>query len=142
MSVWVRPSTAPMIIETIATPHSTPRHSQCDDWKPTASTRRIPPNAATLVQAAMNAVTGVGAPWYTSGVQVWNGPTEPLNSGPTTSTPNPPNSKASERSVPAAALAMSASRTEPANPYSNARPYRKNAEANAPSRKYLTAASW
>src|SRR3954453_21976984 len=31
------------------------------------------PNAATLVQAAMKAVTGVGAPWYTSGVQEWKG---------------------------------------------------------------------
>ena len=30
---------------------------------PTYSTRRIAPNAATFVQDAMNAVTGVGAPW-------------------------------------------------------------------------------
>ena len=67
----------------------------------------MPPNAATFVQAAMNAVTGVGAPWYTSGVQVWNGPTEPLNSRPTTSRPRPANSSVSDRSDPAAAAAMS-----------------------------------
>ena len=32
--------------------------------------------------------------------------------------------------------------TVPANPYSRAMPNRKNAEANAPSRKYFSAASW
>src|SRR3977135_1937768 len=116
MSVWVRPSTAPITIDTMATVHSTPFHSQLVEPKATLSTPRIPPNAATLVQAAMNAVTGVGAPWYTSGVQVWNGPTEPLNSRPTTSRPSPTNSMVSERAVPPAALAMSASRTEPAYP--------------------------
>ena len=62
-SVWVRPKMAPMAMETIATAHSTPRHSHWVDWKATVSTRRMPPNAATFVHAAMNAVTGVGAPW-------------------------------------------------------------------------------
>mgnify|MGYP001059674074 CR=1 FL=1 len=37
-------------------------------------------NAAVLVATAMNAVTGVGAPWYTSGVQTWNGTAAALNS--------------------------------------------------------------
>ena len=62
-SVCVRPSTAPITIEMIATPQSTPRHSQLVEPNATDSTRRIPPNAATFVHAAMNAVTGVGAPW-------------------------------------------------------------------------------
>ena len=74
----------------------------------------MPPNAATLVQAAMNAVTGVGAPWYTSGVQVWNGPTEPLNMSPTTSSASPPSSSASDFWEPADAAAISENRTEPA----------------------------
>jgi hypothetical protein len=26
-----------------------------------------------------NAVTGVGAPWYTSGAQIWNGAADTLN---------------------------------------------------------------
>src|SRR5690606_2852852 len=111
---WVRPSTAPIAMDTIATAHNTPRHSQLVASNATVSTRRMPPNAATLVHAAMNAVTGVGAPWYTSGVQVWNGPTEPLNSRPTISRPRPANSRVSLRSVPAEAVAMSASFTEPA----------------------------
>jgi hypothetical protein len=35
-------------------------------------------NAVALVAADMNAVTGVGAPWYTSGVHWWNGAAEAL----------------------------------------------------------------
>src|SRR5690606_41092543 len=77
-SRWVRPRMAPIAIDTIATAVSTPRHSHDVDSRLTVSTRIRPPKAATLVQAAMNPVTGVGAPWWTSGVQVWNGPTEPL----------------------------------------------------------------
>ena len=42
-------------------------------------------NAATLVADAMNAVTGVGAPWYTSGVHMWNGTAATLNPRPTSS---------------------------------------------------------
>ena len=57
------PITAPMIIDTVATAHSTPRHSHRVEPNAIVSTRRIAPNAATLVHAAMNAVTGVGAPW-------------------------------------------------------------------------------
>ena len=37
------------------------------------STRSSAANAAALPADAMNAVTGVGAPWYTSGAQKWNG---------------------------------------------------------------------
>src|SRR5215467_8604240 len=39
-------------------------------------------NAAALVAADMNAVTEVGAPWYTSGVHMWNGAAESLNMKP------------------------------------------------------------
>ena len=62
-SVCVSPSTAPITIDTIATAHSTPRHSHRVSPNATNSTRVIAPNAATFVQAAMNAVIGVGAPW-------------------------------------------------------------------------------
>ena len=37
----------------------------------------------------MNAVTGVGAPWYTSGVQTWNGTAAALNSRPIASSARP-----------------------------------------------------
>ena len=52
-----------MTIETTAIAHTTPCHSQLEASKATCSTRRIAPNAATLVHAAMKPVTAVGAPW-------------------------------------------------------------------------------
>ena len=48
-------------------------------------------NAAAFVAAAMNAVTGVGAPWYTSGVHMWKGAAATLNPSPTSSRANPTN---------------------------------------------------
>ena len=51
--------------------------------------RSIAPNAAILVAAAMNAVIGVGAPWYTSGIHEWNGTAPTLNSTPTSSSAVP-----------------------------------------------------
>src|SRR5579875_2090904 len=88
-SVWVSPNTAPTTMDAIATPHTTGRQSHELELNPTNSTRRIAPNAATLVHAAMNAVTGVGAPTYTSGVQLWNGAMPALNSNPTSSIARP-----------------------------------------------------
>src|SRR3982750_3914749 len=40
-------------------------------------------NAAAFGPADMNALTGAGAPWYTSGAQTWNGAAETLNAKPT-----------------------------------------------------------
>ena len=51
--------------------------------------RSIAPKAAILVAAAMNAVIGVGAPWYTSGIHEWNGTAPTLNSTPTSSSAMP-----------------------------------------------------
>ena len=48
----------------------------------TTSTRSIAANAAALPADAMNAVTGVGAPWYTSGAQKWNGTAADLERQP------------------------------------------------------------
>src|SRR6476469_5946701 len=88
-SVWVSPKIAPTAIEAIATAHTIGRQSLLVVLNETYRTRRIAPNAATFVHDAMNAVTGVGAPWYTSGVQLWNGATPPLNSRPTSSSARP-----------------------------------------------------
>src|SRR4051794_29742316 len=54
-----------------------------------ANNRRKTAKAAAFVATAMNEVTGVGAPWYTSGVQVWNGATEHLNARPTEASATP-----------------------------------------------------
>ncbi len=45
-------------------------------------TRRSITSAAVFVAADMNAVTEVGAPWYTSGVHMWNGAAETLKASP------------------------------------------------------------
>src|SRR5213075_2521353 len=55
----------------------------------TTNTRNRPANAAAFTADAMNATTGVGDPWYTSGVHVWNGTAAILNPKPTSSRPNP-----------------------------------------------------
>ena len=45
--------------------------------------RRIAPNAATFVAAAIKPVIAVGAPWYTSGDHAWNGTAPTLKRSPT-----------------------------------------------------------
>src|SRR3954452_19290127 len=45
-------------------------------------TRNVTTRAAVFVAAAMNAVTGVGAPSYTSGVHMWNGAADALKASP------------------------------------------------------------
>ena len=64
MSVWVRPRIAPMIIEAIATDQMIGRQFHDVPLKAMYNTRSSAPNAATFVQEAMNADTGVGAPWF------------------------------------------------------------------------------
>ena len=45
----------------------------------------------------MNAVTGVGAPWYTSGVHMWNGAAATLKPSPTSRNAKPATSDAGVR---------------------------------------------
>src|ERR1035441_6383840 len=45
--------------------------------------RRKMANAAAFGPAERNAETGVGAPWYTSGAQIWKGAAETLKARPT-----------------------------------------------------------
>src|SRR3954468_13063618 len=51
----------------------------------TPNTRIIAATAAALTAAAMNAVTGVGAPSYASGAHMWNGTAATLKPNATTS---------------------------------------------------------
>ena len=44
--------------------------------------RSMSTKPAIFVAADMNAVTVVGAPWYTSGVHMWNGAAETLKASP------------------------------------------------------------
>src|SRR2546421_4045609 len=104
-------------------------------------------NAATFTAAAMNPVTGAGAPSYTSGTHMWNGTAATLKAKPAAR-----RAAAAKRSVvvPAGAVPDAARRTafatsprrvDPVAPYASAAPYRNIADANEPSTKYLNAAS-
>src|SRR5690606_10235659 len=88
-SICVTASTAPTTMVAMATAASTGRQSSTNPGAATYSTRASAPTAAILVAAAMNAVTGVGAPWYTSGTHAWNGTAPILNNSPTASIANP-----------------------------------------------------
>ncbi len=46
------------------------------------NTRTIAANAAAFTPTLISAVTGVGAPSYTSGVHMWNGTAATLNAKP------------------------------------------------------------
>ncbi len=46
-------------------------------------------NPAAFEPTDINAVTGVGAPSYTSGVHIWNGTADTLNPNPTSKSPSP-----------------------------------------------------
>ena len=61
-SFWVIAVMVPSAIVTMAITHSTGRHWSFRSGTATVSSRNSAPNAAILVVAAMNAVTGVGAP--------------------------------------------------------------------------------
>src|SRR3990170_5974308 len=65
-------STLPTTIVTAARTHMNGAHSHWSGNNATMNRRSSAANAATFVPALMNAVTGVGAPWYTSGVHMWN----------------------------------------------------------------------
>src|SRR4051812_12053808 len=96
----------------------------------------------------MNATTGVGAPWYTSGVHEWNGTAATLNPNPTSRRANPASSigDACVVSVNGATFpttvtwpnwAMRVRFVDPVDPYTSAMPYKKKADENAPSTKYF-----
>src|SRR5688572_4100969 len=65
--------------------------------------RSVSTRADVFVAADMNAVTGVGAPWYTSGVHIWKGAADTLNASPARIIASPATRNASSP-APAAAI--------------------------------------
>src|ERR1700756_999763 len=93
-------------------------------------------NAAAFGAVDMNPTTGAGAPSYTSGVQTWNGAAATLNPRPTNISAIAANTSIS--TGPDCSLwAMMSMLVDPVAPNIKATPYRKNAVANEPSRKYF-----
>ena len=111
--VWPMAAKAPSAIEAMAT-----KTTICCHWakilgKATIVVRTNMAMPATLGAAAKNAVIGVGAPSYTSGVHMWNGTAETLKQKPANRNTSP-----NTRPMPGwvAALAMPANETVPVKP--------------------------
>ena len=97
--VWRRAATLPITIEAMATKYTMTFQRSYTVGSPSVyvNTRMSAANAATLVVTLMNVVTDVGAPWYTSGVHVWNGAALILNARPTKRSAMPAMSSGSTR---------------------------------------------
>src|SRR5919108_5389488 len=92
---WPIAPTLPTAIVTSASTASAGPHVVAASISATSNSRSSTPNAAALVATAMNPVTAVGAPSYTSGVHWWNGATDALNASPATTSAMPVNSSTS-----------------------------------------------
>src|ERR1043166_7219261 len=140
--VWATPTTVPTIIVAAAIGHSTDPQLARSGSKAERNPRTTAANAAALTPVDMKPVTEDGAPSYASGVHMWNGTAETLNAKPTSSSPSASQCIGEgDRAWAAITEPMRSRRVLPVTPYVNAMPYRKNALAKAPSRKYLNAAS-
>ena len=98
-SVCTIAATLPTTSESTASANTIGRQSTLYSANEPTKMRRMAANAAALVADAMNAVTGVGDPWYTSGVHMWNGAAATLKPSPTRRNAMPTSSTPSWRSV-------------------------------------------
>ena len=78
MLVCAMAAKLPISIDRIATKTTIWRQSPTSEPSGSTSTRTSSAIAASLGAAAKNAVTGVGAPSYTSGVHIWKGAADTL----------------------------------------------------------------
>src|SRR5439155_21796927 len=99
-----------------------------------AKMRSSKAKAAAFGPAEKRAVTGVGAPSYTSGVHTWNGAAATLKPSPIRIMASPSSKSVLWRSSSEPILV---SIVVPLEPYSSETPYRKKAVANEPRRKYF-----
>src|SRR5437773_12200230 len=122
--------TDPTTIEIAARAQMNGVQSHASGLNDVSNTLMSAANAATFVAAAMNAVTAVGAPWYASGVHMWNGTAETLNAKPTASRPAAAKASGSGPTWPWKVRAIAATFVVCAAPYASAIPYRKKADEN------------
>src|SRR5262245_10559372 len=128
----------PTASDSAASTHTAGRQSERYRGKATPNTRSSAANPAALVADDMKAVTGVGAPWYTSGVHMWNGTAATLKPSPTSRSANPARSvPCSKRVFWARNWPIPMSEVVDVAPYVSATPYRKIADEKAPSTKYF-----
>src|SRR2546421_6144775 len=115
-------TTLPPVIVIAARIANTALQSRPSGPKPPIMTRRIAANAAAFGATLMNAVAGVGAPSYASGVHWWNGTTAALNARPTVTSASATSVAPSVRPFAAMAAATPANVVVPDSPYSQANP--------------------
>src|SRR6266702_112373 len=126
----------PIVIESAASTHISIPQRCSITGKPEKVILSKTANAAALGAVDIRPTTGAGAPWYTSGVHTWNGAAETLKPSPTIIIAS---ARKAMRGValPPSPAAIAAMLVDPVAPNASATPYRKNAVANEPSRKYL-----
>src|SRR5256885_12820877 len=117
----------------MATAINGPRHVSADESNASVHTRSQAANAAAFTATDMYAVTGVGAPSYTSGAHIWNGTADTLKANPISSIAMPPCSRSSRPcKPPSAPKPITLKLVEPVAPYTSAIPYNKNPVENDP----------
>src|SRR5512142_162402 len=141
MFVCAMATTLPTIIVSVETTARMGVMSPAMAGNASANTRSSAANPAIFAPAAMNAVTADGAPWYTSGVHIWNGTAATLNPSPTmmSAAPTVSNNTLVLPAVAADTILLSA--VVPVAPNTSAMPYTTKPVENAPSRKYFSPAS-
>ncbi len=82
-------ATLPNVIVRIARTARIMAHSSTRVVSAPARIRISAANPAAFAPTDMKAVTDVGAPWYTSGVHMWNGTSATLKPKPTMARPIP-----------------------------------------------------
>src|SRR3569623_2311522 len=114
MLLWPIAATAPKMIKARLAKITIWRHWSVAGPIASTATRTAIAIAATLGAEAKKAVTGGGAPSYTSGVHMWNGTAEILNASPANTNTSP---KVSPIEWPAPkATAKDEKRVEPQKP--------------------------
>src|SRR5215472_1530063 len=140
---WIKAPKLPSVMERAADTQIN-QNQLAPWWLPPApavvnSTRSRTAKAAALGPVDISATTGAGAPSYTSGVQIWNGADATLNPRPTiiNAVALSTSRLGAVEPAPRAPWILTMS-VVPVAPNINATPYKKNAVANDPSRKYLS----
>src|SRR5438094_7378511 len=119
---WTSATTLPAVIVTAASSAITTLQSTSSGPSAPTRTRRIAANAAAFGPTDMNAVAGVGAPSYASGVHWWNGTTAALKPSPTVTSASATIVGPFAIPVACSDFAISSNRVEPVIPKSHAKP--------------------
>src|SRR5207302_7995913 len=125
MLVWTIATRLPTVIVTNASTPNSSAHSVAMPGSALLNRRRMTANPAAFEPTEKKAVAGVAAPWYTSGVQSWNGAAAILKPRPATSMVTA--SSAAVEGGPFKTRPISTRVVAPVAPYSNAMPYSSTA---------------